>query len=152
VLVAHAALPLSARIHDSVPGFAALRGATRASVHWPAAKGSLAMIVEPVGDGDPALALNEIRWAAMGAELRDLSTVVGASSVALMTDVAAPRPWSLEMDFGHKWRLSGIVLAQKSARDITNALRARTSWSLVDDRLQLAADQRVTTVTLQVTQ
>jgi hypothetical protein len=152
VLVTHAALPLAARIHDSVPGFAALRGVTRASVHWPAAKGSLAMIVVPAGGGDPALALNEVRWAAMGGELRGLSTVVGASSVALMTDVTAPQPWCLEMDFGHKWRLGGIVLTQKSARDITSALRARTSWSLVDDRLQLAADRRVTTVTLQVTQ
>jgi hypothetical protein len=152
VLVAHAALPLAARTHDSVPGFAALRGATRASLHWPAAKGSLAMIVEPVGGGDPALALNEVRWAAMGGELRGLSTVVGASSVALMTDVTAPQPWCLEMDFGHRWRLGGIVLTHKSARDITSALRARPSWSLVDDRLQLAADQRVTTVTLQVTQ
>jgi len=35
---------------------------------------------------------------------------------------------------------------------MTNTLRARDVWDVVDDRLQLAADQPATTATLQVTQ
>jgi hypothetical protein len=55
------------------------------------------------------------------------------------------------MDFGPRWRLCGIALARETARDMTSRLRARSAWTLVDDRLQLAAEQRPTSVTLQVT-
>ena len=152
VLVADTALPFAAKPMDSVPGFKVLRAATRCRVHWPSVpKGCLALIVEPIG-GEPTPALDEIRWYSMGAELRGLSTVAGPSATALLMDLAAPKQWWLELDLGMKWRLSAVTVVQKSARDMTNALRARDVWDVVDDRLQLAADQPATTATLQVTQ
>jgi hypothetical protein len=122
-------------------------------LHWPAvARGCLALTVEPIGSEDPASALDEIRWYSMGAQLTRLSTVAGPSATALLMDVAAANPWRLELDLGRKWRLTGVVVVQKSARDLTNALRATDMWDLVDDRLQLAAEQPATRATLQVTQ
>ena len=152
VLIANAALPFACRPMDSVPGFKLLRAATRFSVHWPSVpKGCLALVVEPIG-GDLVSPLDEIRWYTMGAQLKGLSTVVGPSATALLMDVTAPKQWWLELDLGMKWRLTGITVVQKTARDMTNMLRARDVWDLVDDRLQLAADQPPTTATLQVTQ
>jgi hypothetical protein len=151
VLMANAALPFAARPMDSVPGFKLLRAATRFSVHWPSVpKGCLVLVVEPI-DGDPTSALDEVRWYSMGAQLKGLSTVVGPSATALLMDLTAPKQWWLELDLGMKWRLAGVTVVQKTARDMSNALRARDVWDLVDDRLQLAADQPPTTVTLQVT-
>jgi hypothetical protein len=108
--------------------------------------------VEPIGSDDPASALDEIRWYSMGGQLSRLSTVSGPAGTALLMDVTAPKQWWLELDLGMKWRLTGVTVLQKSARDVTNALRARDMWDLVDDRLQLAPDQPATTATLQVTQ
>ena len=88
----------------------------------------------------------------MGGQLSRLSTVSGPAGTALLMDVTAPKQWWLELDLGMKWRLTGVTVLQKSARDVTNALRARDMWDLVDDRLQLAPDQPATTATLQVTQ
>jgi hypothetical protein len=152
VLVANTAMPFAARPMDSVPGFKVLRAVTRCRVHWPSVpKGCLALIVEPIG-GDPVPALDEIRWYTMGAQLRGLSTVAGTAATALLMDVTAPKQWWLELDLGMKWRLAGVTVVQKSARDMTNLLRGRDAWDIVDDRLQLAADQPATTATLQVTQ
>ncbi len=153
VLVANSGLPFAARPMDSVPGFKVLRGATNFTVHWPAVpNGALVLTLEPIAGGEPAPALNEVRWLSAGAELRGLTTVIGASATALVMDVTAPKSWLLEVDLGTKWRLTGIVVMQKSARDMSNRLRARTVWDLVDDRLQLSSQQPPTSIALQVTQ
>jgi hypothetical protein len=153
VLVANTALPFASKPMDSVPGFQILRAVSRLTMHWPAvAKGCLALTVEPIGSGDPVSALDEIRWYSMGGRLSRLSTVSSPAATALLMDVAAPKQWWLELDLGQKWRLTGAAVLQKTARDITNTLRASDAWDLVDDRLQLAPDQPATTATLQVTQ
>jgi hypothetical protein len=153
IVVANTALPFTAKAMDSVPGFQLLRGASNFDIHWPAVpKGALVLTVEPLGDEDPSGALDEIRWATINAEARGLSTVVGPRMTALVMDLVAPVPWKLEIDLGHKWRLTGAAVMQRSARDMGNWLRARSVWDLVDDRLQRSSEEPVTKIAIEVKQ
>ncbi len=153
IVVANTALPFTAKAMDSVPGFQLLRGASNFNIHWPAVpKGSLVLTVEPLGDEDPSGALDEIRWATIDAEARGLSTVAGPRMTALVMDLAAPVPWKLEIDLGHKWRLTGAAVMQRSARDMGNWLRARNVWDLVDDRLQRSSEEPATKIAVEVKQ
>lgn len=153
VFVANVALPFAPKPMDSVPGFKLLRAASNFTVHWPAVReGCLVLTIEPVGAGAPSSALNDVRWLSAGAELSGLSAIVAPSATALVMDFTAASAWSLDVDLGVKWRLTGVVAVQKSARDISNWLRSRTVWDLVDDRLQLGAEQAATDAVLEVNQ
>ena len=60
--------------------------------------------------------------------------------------------WKLEIDLGHKWRLTGAVVIQRSARDMGNWLRATSVWDLIDDRLQRSSEDPVTKIAMEVKQ
>jgi hypothetical protein len=152
VLVANTSLPFSTRPMESVPGFEVMRGGTNFTIFWPALeKGSLILTVEPIGS-KAGLAVEQVRWAAMNALLTGLSTVVGSAATALVMDLAASQPWRLELDLGTHWRLTGVVIVTKPARDMTNWLKASPIWDLVDDRLQASAERLVTKAVLEVAQ
>lgn len=151
VFVAHVALPFGSRPMDSVPGFKLLRAASNFTVYWPAVReGCLILTVEPVGKDAPASALNEVRWLSAGADLSGLSAVSGPTATALVMDITAAKAWALDVDLGVNWRLTGVVVVQKSAREMSDWLRSRTTWDLVDDRLQLGAEKASTDVLLEV--
>lgn len=153
VFVANTALPFATKLMDSVPGFEVLRASTNFTVYWPAKSkgGCLVMVVEPLG-ANPGLAVEQIRWAALGAELSGLSTIIGPAATALVMDLSAPNAWQLEIDLGTKWRLAGVVLASGTSRNMTNRLKGQSNWDLVDDRLQAGPEPLLTKAVLEVTQ
>jgi hypothetical protein len=150
VVVANVALPFRADPLDSLPGRELFDHVTSARAHFPMMPGSCSLVVTVRADADePGLAAEEVRWATLDARLGELTTLVGAGRTAFVMPVAAPGPWILDVDLGHRWRLASLVASPHDARTMAARLRATSDWNLVNDTM-VSARPAVSRVALKV--
>ena len=122
---------------ETVPGYQVLRSLSNARIHFPAAgaAATLVMTVAPVGPDAPP-AMDEVRWAAVGATIANLQTVVGAGRTAFVMSLRAAGRWRLDVDLGRGWRLTAAVACTAPPAAIVDQLRSAQEWEFVDDRLE----------------
>ena len=131
------ALRIAPDLLETVPGYEVLRNLSNARIHFPAAGGAatLVLTVAPVGPDAPP-AMDEVRWAAIGAGVANLQTVVSAGRTAFVMSLHAAARWRLDVDFGRGWRLTAAVVCTEPQATIVDRLRSAQEWEFVDDRLE----------------
>ena len=122
---------------ETVPGYEVLRTLSNARIHFPAAGAPATLVVTVAPNGsDAPPAMDEVRWAAVGATIGNLQTVVSASGTAFVMSLRAGARWRLDVDLGRGWRLTAAVVCTTPPAAIVDQLRSAQAWEFVDDRFE----------------
>ena len=150
VLRANTPLDLVPEPLDSLPGSDVLASATNFRIQFPAAaKGSTLVLSAAPAVANPGAAPDQVRWRATSA-LSSLNTILGPDRVAFVMSVESAQPWSLDVDLGADWRVTGAVVSARPAVELAEYLRTHADWDLVDDRIALPAAPVTTTVNMEI--
>jgi hypothetical protein len=134
---------------ETVPGYELLPNLSNARIYFPAAgaTATLLITVAPIGTDAPP-AMDEVRWAAIGAAVSNLQTVVSAGRTAFVMSLSATRRWRLDLDIGRGWRLTSAIVCCSPQANVVRKLRSAQEWDFVDDRLEM--QRLATTATIDV--
>jgi hypothetical protein len=123
---------------ETVPGYQVLRSLSNARIHFPASgpTTTLLLTVAPVGPEAPP-AMDEVRWAAVGATIANLQTVISAGRTAFVMSLRTAGRWRLDVDLGRGWRLTAAVVSTAAQASVVDKLRSAQEWDFVDDRLEM---------------
>lgn len=120
-------LPPDAALGLRPPAPLLLARATALRLAFPARVGSLSLVLRPPRGPAPSLA-EHLRWE--GPALRGRPrAVVSGDSVALIFDVEASAPWSVELELGGGWRLHAATLSAETAPSRQASLARAVRWS-----------------------
>lgn len=135
VIEALSAYPEPIEPLDGLNGFDLLRAVPTLRIHFPAvaANGTLVLCCESLV-GEAGVAVDQIRWRTLDAELATLRTVTRPERVALTMAVTADEPWVLEVDLGVDWRLCGVAWRPQNQTETLDWLVTSASWDMTDDR------------------
>ena len=153
LLESHVAPQVACYALDTVPASKILSPAMNATFHFhaPAAGSSLILKVAATVP-NPGNAAANVRWRSVDATLGKVGIVAGAQGVAIMMPVDAKTPWTLDVDLGVEWRLTGVVVSPASAADMTALLTNQANWTLLDDRFYADPALAATSITLEIAQ
>jgi hypothetical protein len=137
---------------DTLTGQDVLPASPSLSFFFPAPqKGSSVVITLSPAVANPAAVPTQVRWRSVNATLSGLNTVANADHAALVMDLQAAQPWSLDIDVTTDWDLAGVAVCNLASADVLTRLRASDAWTFIDDRFVEPASPMSTTVTLEIT-
>lgn len=153
LLESHVAPGVACYPLDTVPASKILTPAMNATFHFrtPAA-GSTLIIKVAAATPNPGSAATNVRWRSVDATLGTVGTIIGAQGVAIVMPVTAREAWTLDVDLGVEWRLTGVVVSPAVVADVTALLTNQANWNLLDDRFYADPALAASSITLEIAQ
>ena len=153
VLESQVALEVACHPLDNVPASQILPSARTATVHFSApAKAATLILKVSAATPNPGPAASDVRWRSVDATLGAVKTTAGPHGATLVMQVDAPGAWTLDLDLGLDWKLSGVVVTPTAPAAVLAQITSQAHSNLVDDRFYADASLGASSITLEIVQ